>query len=160
MISDTGSIKQDVAKCVESKRANVITKFDFALAYQYKIKGIEHSTTALTYGCETWENQIVPSIEIIHRSGIIYTLSIRPTINNELIHIDSGCFPLFISIRKLQLKFWTNIYQIAQESPDNPIRKLLNLGENLGVSCIKYYRDLEERYITPINCYNTLKSEF
>ena len=40
---------------------------------------------------------------------------------------------LYICIKKQQLKFWNNIQQVVQESQNNPLGKLLALGENLNV---------------------------
>ena len=77
---------------IDSKRGNVTIKFNNFCRKNYlapldiKLKVLNTCvTSALSYGCESWGNNIVPCIESVYRLGIKYALSIRPSTNNELV---------------------------------------------------------------------------
>ena len=117
IISDSGSIRY-INKHLDAKRANITVKFNNFCRRNHlspiniKLKVLNTcATAALSYGCETWGNHITPRLETLYRTGIKYAMhmSIRPTINNELVYTESGCLPLFIRIKKQQLKFWKTI---------------------------------------------------
>ena len=167
IISDTGNLKCDVRSYIESKRAHVTIKFNNFCRKNYlapldiKLKVLNACVTAaLLYGCESWGNSIVPSVESLYRLGIKYALSIRPSINNEIVYMESDCLPLYIRVKKQQLRFWLNMHQISQEDPENPISKLIIQGEALNLQYIKYYKELQVMYQSPYKCYDHLKSDF
>ena len=167
IISDSGSIRLDINKHLDAKRANITVKFNNFCRRNHlspiniKLKVLNTcATAALSYGCETWGNHITPRLETLYRTGIKYAMSIRPTINNELVYTESGCLPLFIRIKKQQLKFWKTIQQTVRENDNGPLSKLIYQGETLNLPYLKYYHTLEETYINPKNCSITLQREF
>jgi len=166
IIGDTGNLMADVDKHTESKRSNITIKFNNFCRKNYlspidiKLMVLDTcASSALLYGCETWGKNIPASIDVLYRTGIKYALSIRPSINNELVYNESGCLPLSIRIRTQQLKFWNNIKGIIQENPNNPLNKLLVQCDALNLPYIKYYHDLET-YQSPTKCYVTLRNDF
>ena len=110
IISDTDKIKSDVSSYVDSKRSHVSIKYNNFLRRNYiapldiKLKVLDTCVTAaLLYGCETWGDNIIPSLVILYRLGLKYALSIRSSINNELVYIESDRIPLYVRVKKQQL---------------------------------------------------------
>ena len=64
IISDTGSIRKDIEKYVEGKRANITIKYNnlikkhFMIPLDIKLKVLDICVcSTLIYGCETWGKQ-------------------------------------------------------------------------------------------------------
>ena len=99
-------------------------------------------------------------IESLYRTGIRYALSIRSSTNNEILYIEANCIPLYIQVKKQQLRFWLTIQQLIRQDPENVISKLIVQAEALHLQYIKYYNDLCVKYQTPTKCYKDLMSDF
>ena len=95
-------------------------------------------------------------VETMYRQGIKSAMSVRESVNNEIVYLESGEFPLEIRIAASQLKFWKSIRLLQQQNPDHYISKLVTLGENTNY--IKYYKNLEETYIDPSSCSSTMRN--
>ena len=97
-------------------------------------------------------------LEVLYRQGLKTAMSIRKTVNNEIVYIESGEFPLYMRVAKQQLKFWKSIQKLKEEKPDHYISKLVEIAD--GCSFIKYYQELEQQYATPNDCMKLMKEEF
>ena len=117
-------------------------------------------SSTLIYGCEAWGIANIPQIETIYRSGLKRALSVRESINTEIVYLESGCNPLSARIAKQQLSFWKSIQLQINNDPAHPLRKLLDQAVNLNIKFVKYYQNLEARYHTPLNCQRSLTTAF
>ena len=63
-----------------------------------------------------------------------------------------------VRITQQQLKFWSSINKIIQETPEHYISKLVTAAANCKY--IKYYKHLEERYPSIVECKEQLTNEF
>ena len=167
VISDTGSISNDIKHFIDSKRANITIKYNnflrknFLAPLSIKLQVLDTClASSLLYGCETWGKSSVNSLEIAYRIGLKRSLSIRETINNEIVYTESNRLPLKIRIMKKQLKFWLKIQSYLSSNPDHPLNDLIEQGRILNLDYIQYYDNLKTNYETPLNCENVLSAEF
>ena len=65
--------------------------------------------STILFDCEIWGNSKLEKLECWYRKAIKYALSVRPSVNNEIIYIESGQYPLFCDVKSRQLKFWMKI---------------------------------------------------
>ena len=106
----------------------------------------------LLYGCETWGN-CVNDVEQCYRSGLKIALNVRQNLNSEIVHVETGKFPLCGRIKRLQLKFWlfvTNKYIV--EYPESALAKVLNIGMESNCRFLKHYTNLHAEYQDPNAC--------
>ena len=97
-------------------------------------------------------------VETIYRQGLRTALSIRNCINNEIVYIESGAWPIEIRIVKQQLKFWLSLQKFLEDHEGHYIIKLLVIAENY--SYITHYKNLSRIYDSQQSCENTLKNNF
>ena len=164
-ISDTGSVKEDIERFLKDKRSNVSIKFrnfcrkNILAPLDIKLKVLNTCVSAaLTYACETWGVGQVKSVETAFRQGLKAALSVRDSVNNEIVYAETGEYPLEVRISKQQLKFWLSMKDIAQENPDHYLAKLINAAE--ATDYVKYYRNLENKYADIKTCNDTLQETF
>ena len=98
-------------------------------------------SSALTYGCETW-GKYTNEAELCYRLGLKTALNIRGNINNEIVYIESGKWPLCSRIKKAQLKFWLYINNYSLKYPESALTKVLNIGLQNNITYLRYYKDL------------------
>ena len=111
----------------------------------------------MVYGCESWGNYLVPTIDTVYIQGLKTALSIRHSVNNEIVYVESDRYPLTIRIKKQQLKFWLSLQEL---DPQHHITKFILLAENLNIPYIKHFKNLEILYQNPKNCQDILRAEF
>ena len=102
----------------------------------------------------------VNTVEVAYRQGIKQALSIRESVNTEIVYIESGKLPLYIRISKQQLKFWTDLQVYLAENPDHPLVTLINQGRELNLSYLNHYIKLENKFTTPLACATILRENF
>ena len=160
-ISDSGNIVADVIMNIEDKRPNVTIKFgnfcrkNFLAPLDIKLTVLNACVSAsITYGCEVWGESKIPKLETMYRQGLKTALSVRNSVNNEIVYTETGTLPLQLKITQQQLKFWLSINSIVQESPDHYISKLVTAAAN--TKYIKYYKHLEESYSSVAECRSRL----
>ena len=95
-----------------------------------------------------------------YRQGLKTALSIRSCINNEIVYIESGQWPMQVRITKRQLKFWKSIQDITNVYNEHYISKLVKIAENLNVGYLKFYKDLQQRFVNAERCEKILQEEF
>ena len=163
-ISDSGNIMADVVLNIEDKRPNVTIKFgnfcrkNFLAPLDTKLTVLNTCVSAsLTYGCEVWGESKIPKLEAMYRQGLKSALSVRNCVNSEIVYIETGSLPLQVRITQQQLKFWSSINRIIQETPEHYISKLVTAAANCKY--IKYYKHLEERYPSIVKCKAQLTNE-
>ena len=112
IVSDTGLLREDVKSFVERKNGNVSIKFtnfcqtNKSAPLHVKLDVLDKCAKAsLIYGCETWGPN-VNDVERCYRGGLKTALNVRQNLNNEIVHIESGKWPLRARVKSLQLKFW------------------------------------------------------
>ena len=93
----------------------------------------------------------------MYRQGLKTVLSVRSSINNEIVYTETGALPLQVRITQQQLKFWLSIKKIVQETHDHYISKLVTAATNC--SYIKYYQHLENSYSSIGECKDRLTNE-
>ena len=165
LISDRGNVMKDVDLFVEEKKSHVYTKFTNYCARNYlsplQIK--LHVLTScmistLLYGCETWGKSIPTKVEKIYRVAIKTAFSIRRNTNNEIVYIESGLYPLEIIVRKRQLEFWLKVKECMNSN--TILRYVIETAIQHNVKYINHYKELEEKYRTPLECEKEIKQEY
>ena len=101
--------------------------------------------------CETWGSHI-NEVELCHRSGLKTALNVRQNLNNEIVYIETGKWPLCSQIKKAQLKFWIYMNEYKLKYPDSALAKVLQIGLNNNVSYLKYYEQIKREYTEPASC--------
>ena len=99
-------------------------------------------------------------MEVTYRHGLKQALSIRESVNTEIVYIESGKLPLNIRISKQQLKFWTDLKIYLAENTDHPLVNLINQGKELNLSYLNHYIKLEDNFTSPLACATSLKEKF
>ena len=167
IITDTGCLLSDIEQYVTSKRANVTIKFNnflrknFLAPLSVKLKVLDACVSStLLYGCESWGVSSVNAIEVAYRQGLKRALSIRESVNTEIVYVESGRSTLSIRVSKQQLKFWTDLQLYLTENPVHPLVSLINQGRQLNLSFLKHYINLESKFTTPNACATTLMNNF
>ena len=164
-ISDTGNLKNDIDLYVNEKRSNVSIKYsnfcrkNFLAPLNVKITVLNSCvSTSLTYACETWGVSSIKKVEAAFRQGLKTALSIRDCVNNEIVYVESGEWPLELRITKQQLKFWLTITDITEQRPDHYISKLVRAADNTAY--VKFYKNLATTFTETKKCVNILKNTF
>ena len=166
VISNSGSVKKDVKAFLDIKRPNVSIKFlNFCMKNRnaplsVKLEVLERCvSSSLIYASETWGNN-VNEVELIYRTGIKIALDIRDNINNEIIYIESGLYPLESKIRKMQLNFWLFILEYTSHHQNSALSKVIRFGNLERIKFLKYYRSLSDTYHTPRLCKETIETNY
>ena len=101
IISDTGSINNDVKRYIEGKRSNITIKYSNFCAknqfapLQIKLAVLQSCViSSLSYSCESWGKSLPIVIETIYKMGVKSALSVRFNTCNEIAYIESGTYPV------------------------------------------------------------------
>ena len=166
IISDYGNITKDVNLYVTENRSNVVIKYsnfcrkNFLAPLDIKLRVLDTCvSSSLIYGCETWGNSNFNNVKTLYRQGLKCALSVRPSVNNEIISVETGEWPLQIRITKQQLKFWLSIQTMLRDD-NHYIAKLVRKAENIEIRYIQYYKQLQQTYHSIDRCQNTLENYF
>ena len=159
IISDTGILKEDVKSYVEKKSANVTVKFtNFCRTnnnapFHVKLDVLDTCvTSSLLYGCETWAN-CNNDVKQPYRSGLKIALNVRQNLNNEIVHVETGKFPLCGKVKSTQLKFWLFIInKYVVDFPESAVAKVVKMGMECNSKYLKHYTDLQATYENPTAC--------
>ena len=84
-------------------------------------------------------------------------MSVRKSVNNEIVYVESGEYPLQIRIMRQQLKFWINLQAYLVQNPHHYLLKLLKQADNIPY--VNYYNELQRQYTDPALCEKLLKAE-
>ena len=167
VVSDTGSITQDIERFVNGKRPNVTIKYNnfvrtnslAPLCTKLQILDVCVSS-ALTYTCETWGTSNVKPVEVTYRFGLKRALSLRENINTEILYTEADRCPLSTRISKQQLKFWLTLSTYLQENPEHPLTGLIEHGRSINLKYVLYYDKLMQQFETPQDCFKVLSERF
>jgi hypothetical protein len=150
---------------VDKKRANVSVKYtNFCKVNRNaplhaKLDVLDMCvSSALTYGCETWGSN-VNDTELCYRSGLKTALNVRQNLNNDIVYIETGRWPLYARIKKAQLKFWMYMNDYAVEHPDSALAKVLNIGLNSNIGYLRHYQNLQTQFNDPITCQKSIEQD-
>ena len=66
---------------------------------------------------------ILYDVELCYRAGLKVALSIRANMNNEIVYVESGKYPLHCHVKKVQLKFWLYVKKYISDFPDAALSK-------------------------------------
>ena len=164
-VTDGGSLKNDVQCFVNKKRANVSIKYtNFCKTNRnaplhVKLDVLDTCVSAaLTYGCETWGSHCNEA-ELCYRTGLKTALNVRQCLNNEIVYIESGKWPLRPRIKKAQLKFWIYIKEYTAYYPNSAIAKVVQIAQSNNISYLRYYENLEATYTDPTSCQQSIEAE-
>ena len=103
---------------------------------------------------------MVNSIEVAYCQGLKRALSIRETVNTEIVYIEANRVPVSIRIAKQQLNFWISLQSYLDNNPEHPLKGLIDQGLASNLPYLKYYTNLEATYTTPKNLEDVLTNEF
>ena len=166
VISDTGLVSNDVVlqaqtkyKTISIKLANFITNH-MSAPVTVKTKVLNTSVNAsILYSCETWGPSSLAKIETLHRKAIKTSLSLKKTIPNDILYIESGLVPLLGSVYKRQYKFWSKILRDIDSDPHSPVSQIYQHAIDRNLPYVKHYRKLHEKFNDAEECmryYNDL----
>ena len=166
LVTDAASLKNDVKLYVDKKRANVSIKFtNFCktnrnVPLHVKLDVLDTCVaSALTYACETWGRYVNES-ELCYRSGLKTALSVRQNVNNEIVYIESGKWPLPSRVKKTQLKFWMYINEYKQSYPNSAVAKVIDIGLSNNIPYLNYYKSLQAEYVDPPSCQRAVQKQY
>ena len=167
VVSDTGSIKHDIDKFVNSKRPNVTIKFNNFVRknklapINIKLNVLDACvTSALMYACETWGTADVKTLEVAYRFGLKRALSLRENINTEILYVEADKCPISTRISKQQLNFWIKLTNYLQENQEHPLAGIIEYARSLNLRYIAYYDNLQQEYTNPQDCFVQLCETF
>ena len=89
-ISDSGKLKDHFEKNIFEKRSNITIEFlkaPISIIFDVLIACLK---STILFGCEIWGNSKLDKLECCYRKAIKYALAVRPSVNNEIIYIESG----------------------------------------------------------------------
>ena len=162
IVSDTGNLSVDVKSFIERKSGNVTVKFtNFCKVNKnaplhVKLDILDTCAKAsLIYGCETWGNNISDA-ERCFRAGLKTALNVRQNLNTEIVHVETGRWPLRVRVRSSQLKFWLQMKTYITEHPESALAKVWNMGLQAKSPYLSYYLKLEREFGDPENCAESL----
>ena len=92
-----------------------------------------------------------------YRSGLKTTLNVRQNLNNEIVYIESGKWPLCPRIKKAQLKFWLYVGEYTSFYPDSALAKVIDSGLTHNVSYLKHYTQLQDTYTDANTCQTSIE---
>ena len=111
------------------------------------------------YSCETW-GRYIHGAELAYRSGIKTALNVRQNVNNEIVYIESGRWPLSTRIIKYKLKFWNLINNYSAQYPLSALARILKYGLDINIKYLKYYQDLSAKHSDAESSKSTLEKEY
>ena len=167
IISESGNIAYDVNLFIEEKQSNVIVKYPnfcrrkFLAPLDTKLNVLNCCvSSSLTYACETWGDSNFSNIEVLYRRGLKSALSVRPSLNNEIVYLETGEWPLKVRIVSQQLQFWLTLQQTVLNKIDHYITKLVRIAENEELPYIIYYKNLQREYNDKERCKQSIEQDF
>ena len=167
LITDTGNIMADIKTSVEYKRPNLTIKYNnfcqvnSQAPLSVKLKVLDVCvTSSLLYCCETWGNKYVNDLDMLHRRSLRLALDVRPNINNEIIYLESGTYPLRCEIIPRQVKFWNALNNVIALNQDYYLTKLIELARQHKLTYIRHYDQLIETHKDIASCKRTLMKEY
>jgi hypothetical protein len=165
IVSDSGLLKEDVKSFIDRKCGNISVKFtNFCKTNKHaplhvKLDVLDKCAKAsLIYGCETWGSNI-NDVERCYRGGLKTALNVRQNLNNEIVHIESGRWPLRAQIKSLQLNFWLQMKKYIVDHPDSAVAKVYNMGIQSKSPYLHYYQKLENEYGEPKSCTEIIRDK-
>ena len=87
-------------------------------------------------------------------------MNVRGNINNEIIYIESGKWPLSARIKQIQLKFWLYVNEYSIKYPESALSKVLNIGLRNNLAYLKYYQKLKADFSDPSSCQKIIEKGF
>ena len=167
IITDTGSLQTDINKHVVSKRSNSTIKFinfcrvNSTAPIWIKFRVLDACVNSVyLYGCEVWGDSNYSKLDTLHRKAIRTALSVRQSVNNEIVYVESGEMPLTYTIKSRQLKFWLKMKDFLETHQDSYLHKLVSLARQKSIPYIKFYDNLVSEYESPSNCATVLRNQF
>ena len=152
----------DVKSFIDRKSGNVSVKFtNFCKTNKnaplhVKLDVLDTCAKAsLIYGCETWGNNMYDA-ERCFRAGLKTALNVRQNLNNEIVHVETGRWPLRVRVKSLQLKFWQQMKTYILEHPESALAKVYNMGLQAKSPYLNYYLKLESKFGDPKSCEESL----
>ena len=89
--------------------------------------------SSLIYGCETWGTN-TSEAERCFRAGLKTALNVRQNMNNEIVHVETGRWPLDVRVKSSQLRFWQQMKKYVAEHPESALAKVCSMGLQANVS--------------------------
>ena len=164
-LTDTGLVQEDIDQHISSKRGNSTFKFmnfcrsNYTAPLVIKLKVLDACVNSCyLYGCDVWGKSNYSKLEVLHRQALRTALSIRQSINNEIVYLESGQYPLSCTIQSRQLKYWLKMKTFLQENNDSYLNRLVTLARVQNLPYISYYDALVNNHGSPKNCATSLQN--
>ena len=165
IVSDTGLLKDDVKTYVERKSGNVSVKStNFCKSNKnaplhVKLDILDKCVAAsIIYGCETWGVN-VNDAERCYRAGLKTAMNVRQNLSNEIVHIETGKWPLNVHIKRQQLNFWLQMKDYMSSHPESALSKVYNMAVESNSPYVRHYRKLEADFGDPKRCDENLRNQ-
>ena len=166
VFSDSGVHLSDIKSFIDSKRSNITIKFanfckkNLNAPLHCKLMVLDTcARSSLTYASETWgiHHSFADSI---YRQGLKHALGIRQSTNNEIAYIETNRYPLQCYIQKLQYNFWLQVKKFTSNNDNSLLANLVKLSTHMRLPYVKYYIELENRYISNLDCFSCTTNIF
>ena len=95
-----------------------------------------------------------------YRSSLKTALSITDNINNEIIYVESGKYPLACKIKKLQLKFWIYVQKYIQDFPEAALSAMVSAGLQAKIPYLRHYQNLQTEFSDPMSCERSTRNVY
>lgn len=166
-INDKGSLNDDINYSINLKKSEIIVKLrNFCvnnISCPWFIKKLILNScidSCILYSCETWSYVNPKQAEAMHRKAIKIIMGIKDSVNNEIIHLDSGISSLEHLIKSRQWKFWNDIMLQLNNDPENSINKLIRFALSKNIKFINHYRNIFNNHPSKIACKSYYENKF
>ena len=165
IFTDTGILKADISSFIEKKKdinvklASFLVKNRLA-PFPVKMKVVNACVeSALTYGCETWGNFPLNSIDILHRKAIKLVMGLYNNTANEIIYSELGIVGLKPIIWKRQLNYYRKLKQGCTNNPTSTISRIVEDAIRSNTPFHRYYIKLDGMFENINQCYDFYVNE-
>ena len=141
MFTDSGSVKDAIDQEVQTRDKHLSKLISFLcknpdMPFIVKCKVVNSCFMAsILYGCESWLNGDIASVNTMYMKAIKCLLGVRSTTHNDLCLVEIGMCPLRTLIKMRQNKF----FKSCQERPaDDPLIFCLSLTRRRNPIMKKY----------------------
>jgi len=166
IITDSGLLKIDITSYIDKKNkeinvklASFVTKHSM-LPLPMKMTVVNACVeSALLFGCESWSNFSIKSVDVLHRKAIKLVMDIFSNTANDIVYSELGIVGLKPIVMKRQLKFFRKLKQDCAENPTSTISSIFNSAIRAKIPYLKHYIQLDDKFETTHQCYNYYVNE-
>ena len=138
-----GSVLSSIKAHVESKRKDLLKFVTFSCKNADAPFTVKHKVfhacfvAAITYGCESWVNCNLKSVEKLYFGAVKALLNVRSTTCNDLCLQELGLPKLMYYVRQCQSRFFDKIAKSPRSSADDPFTFVMQLCRSHNTSTVR-----------------------